>query len=282
MLKRLLAEPFLHFLVLALSIFGVWEMVSDPAGTERGTILVTAGKIEQLAMVFAKVRQRPPGPEELKGLIDDYVKEEILVREAIALGLDEDDTVIRRRLRYKMEFLSAAETDSVDPTEAELEACLAANREKFEIAQKVALQQVFVHPGLHEGRSSEVTESLRNLLRSDPAVDPATLGDATTLPREMPLGPASAIAQVYGEEFAGEVVKLESGVWHGPVRSGFGLHLVRITAREPGRAPKLDEAREAVTLEWKNARRVEADRRRSAELLDRYRVVIESAAQPSP
>lgn len=281
MLKRLLTEPFFHFVILALLIFGAWRIGSDASEPERDTIVVSGGKIEQLTLVFAKVRQRPPTPSELKGLIDDYVKEEIYFREAMALGLEEGDAVIRRRLRQKMEFLGTAESETAAPTDAELGAYLAANPRKFEIGPQIALRQVFVNPRLHGDRAKMAADSLLERLLSEPKIDFLTLGDPTMLPHELPLSPASAIAQIYGEEFIAEIGKAETGIWHGPVSSGFGLHLVQVDERVPGRIPALDEARDAVTREWRNARRQEMEERRLAEFLKRYRVVIETPAAQS-
>ena len=110
-MQRFVREPLVHFLLLALLVFGAYGLVSrrEPA---TATIDVTQAKIEQLAGLFAKTWQRPPTAQELKGLIDDYVKEDIYVREALRLGLDTDDEVIRKRLRMKMEFVSDAEAEA--------------------------------------------------------------------------------------------------------------------------------------------------------------------------
>jgi hypothetical protein len=116
MIRRLLKEPLVHFLLLALAIFGLYGLTSGKTEPRHDEIVVTGGKIEQLAGLFIKIRQRPPTTVELKELIDDHVKEEILYREALALGLDKDDTVIRRRLRLKMEFLSQAQAEAATPS----------------------------------------------------------------------------------------------------------------------------------------------------------------------
>ena len=124
MLRRLLKEPLVRFLALALVVFAVYGVINTSEVEKPDRIVITGPKIEQIAGLFAKAWQRPPTVAELKDLIDDYVKEEILVREALALGLDKDDTVIRRRLRLKMEFLSDAESEALSPTDAELEVYL--------------------------------------------------------------------------------------------------------------------------------------------------------------
>lgn len=273
---RLLKEPVVHFLVLALLIFLAYNPISGDEMEAPDRIVVTPSKIEHLALLFAKVRQRPPSPGELKGLVDDYVKEEIYVRESMALGLDEDDTVIRRRLRYKMEFLNAAPAESVMPTDSELQAYMEANWQMFEIEPTIALRQVYLNPRVHGERTENVAESMLATLKGAAEIDPQTLGDPTLLPPELPLSRKNAVAQVFGEEFASELDGATTGHWYGPVRSGFGLHLVLVTERNSGRMPALSEARDAVAREWLNGKRIEMEEQRFAEFLKRYEVIIET------
>ena len=149
MTKRLLQEPLIHFTIFALLIFGAYALISPQRENAPDQILVTAAKIDQIASLFAKTWQRQPTVVELKGLVDDYVKEEIYYREAKELGLDTDDTVIRRRLRLKMEFLNDAAVDSLSPSDAELEKYLKVNASKFEIDATMAFQQIFLNPDRH-------------------------------------------------------------------------------------------------------------------------------------
>ena len=273
---RLLKEPVVHFLALALVIFLAYGLISRDEVAPPDRIVVTPSRIEHLALVFGKVRQRPPSPEELKGLVDDYVKEEIYVREAMALGLDEDDTVIRRRLRYKMEFLNAAPAETVIPTDSELQAYMEANGQMFEIEPTIALRQIYLNPQVHGERTENVAGALLETLRGAAEIDPQTLGDPTLLPPELPLGRKEAIAQVFGEEFVSELDGATTGLWNGPVRSGFGWHLVLVTERKSGRLPALSEVRDAVTREWLNVKRIELEEQRFAEFLKRYEVIIET------
>ncbi|UIJ97731.1 peptidyl-prolyl cis-trans isomerase [Rhizobium leguminosarum] len=283
-LKSVLREPLVHFLLLALLIFAAYGAIGTDAKDGPDSIVVTAPKIEQMAILFTKTRQRSPTAEELKGLIDDYVKEEILVRQALALGLDEDDTVVRRRLRQKMEFLNVADADALGATDAELEAYLAANPRAFDVDAKLAFQQSFLNPERRgETVARDATSNLQVLL-TNPAVDYTSLGDATMLPSDLPLTDKTSIAQTFGMDFAEALDKAPVGQWTGPVLSSFGFHLVRVVERKPGRVPSLDEVRDAVTREWINAKRRELDDQRFAELLKGYVVRIESLtdAKTSP
>lgn len=277
-LKRLLREPLLHFVLFALAIFAVHGLLGNARRQSPDSIVVTAPKIEQMATLFARTWHRPPTPEELKGLIDDHVKEEILVRQALELGLDKDDTVVRRRLRQKMEFLNTADADALEATEAELQAYLDANPETFGVDGMLAFQQVFLNRQRHGDRIDQDAASVLEALLSNPAGDPALFGDPTLLPPELPLSGKASIGQTFGGDFADGLDKAPLGQWTGPVASGFGLHLVRVTERVPGRTPALDEARDAVVREWTNARRKELEDQRMAELLKGYTVTVESPA----
>ena len=278
MFKCVLSEPLVHFLALALAIFAGYALVGADAGERQESIVVTALKIEQMATLFAKTWQRPPSADELKGLIDDHVKEEVLVRQALALGLDRDDAVVRRRLRQKMEFLNTADAEALEPTDAELGAYLAINADAFRINGMLAFEQVFLNPQRRGDRAEQDAGSILEALLSDPAADRSLLGDATLLPPELPLSDSVSIAQTFGTDFAEALDEAPLGRWVGPVASGFGLHLVRVTERVPDRMPSLDEARDAVAREWTNARRKELEDQRFSELLKGYAVTIERLA----
>lgn len=280
--KRVLREPLVHFLALALLIFAGYGLLGADADDKPDTIVITASKIEQMAALFTKTWQRQPTAEELKGLIDDQVKEEILVRQALELGLDRDDTVVRRRLRQKMEFLNAADAETLTATDAELDAYLKANAATFEIDPMLSFQQVFLNPQRRGDTIAQDAASLLETLLTDPATDHALLGDPTLLPADLPLSSKSSIGQTFGAEFVEELDKAPLGQWTGPVAGGFGLHLIRVSERLPGRVPALDAVRDDVVREWTNAKRRELEHQRFAELLKRYVVSIESPAGAEP
>jgi hypothetical protein len=278
LLKRLLKEPLFHFFLLALLIFAAYGVLGPTGAGKPDNIVVTAPKIEQLATIFAKTWQRPPTAEELKGLIDDYVKDEIYAREATALGLDKDDSVIRRRLRQKMEFMNDTNVDALVPTDAELGAYLKAHAAVFAVDPMTAFQQVFLNPQLHGDRAKQDAATILAALQATPSADAATLGDTSLLPYELPLTGKPAISQTFGEEFADALDKVAPDQWTGPIMSGYGLHIVHVSKRETGRMPALGEVRDAVKREWANTKRTELDDARFNELLKRYHVTIENLA----
>ncbi|MBS0250435.1 MAG: peptidyl-prolyl cis-trans isomerase [Proteobacteria bacterium] len=278
MLRRVLREPLTQFLGLALAIFILYGALNRSTEPTPGTILVTTARIEQLSGLFAKTWQRPPTAQELKGLVDDYVKEEIYSREAMRLGLDRDDTVIRRRLRQKMEFLVDAEAGALTPTDADLEAYLKANAGQFRVEPMMAFQQIYLSPGKRGAEIDNDAQAMLDEVRANAQIDTAMLSDETLLPSTMPLTTKAVIGQTFGKAFAEELEKAPIHEWSGPISSSYGLHLVRVTERKVGRDPALSEVRAAVAREWSNAKRKSFEQDRMEALLKRYQVKIEGAA----
>lgn len=282
MMKRLLSEPLAHFLAAAAVIFAAYSWInpSDPS-SETNRVVVSAPKVEQLAGLFAMTWQRPPTQEELKGLIDDYVKEEILVREAIALGVDKNDAVVRRRLRTKMEFLADFGREAAAPTDAELVEYLKRNPERFRIEPMTSFQHVYLSPQKRGAGIADDADIIYRNLTSNRDLDPSKLGDPTLLPSEVPLASLRTIGQVFGEAFAKDLQNLKVGDWSEPLPSSFGVHIVRVNKRVEGRVPELHEAREAVAREWSNERRQALERERFETLLRKYTIAIEAPEKGS-
>ena len=276
MFGRVLREPLVHFLAIALIVFAAYHIMAPSAdGVSTGRIVVTAGKVEQIAARFAQIWQRPPSPVELKSLIDEEVKEEIYVREALALGLDKDDTLIRRRLRQKMELLSDAGADALSPTDAELEAYLRSHPETFAVDPAISFQQIFLNQQRQGAAIEQTADSILKSLTANPEMEATTLGDPSLLPVEMPLTSLKSVGHMFGSEFADAVGNAKTGVWIGPIASGFGLHIVRVSERQEGRVPALTEVRDVVLREWSNHKRKQLEAERLAALLSRYEVTVE-------
>jgi hypothetical protein len=276
---RWLREPLVHFLALGGLLFLAFHWGSD-GGPAASRIVVTPGRVEAMASGFARVWQRPPTEPELKGLIDDYIREEIATREAQTLGLDQDDTIIRRRLRQKLEFLVEDAIDTGAPTDAELQAWLEHHAEEFRPEPQVGFAQVYFDPARHEESPEDDLSTL--LARLSSATDIESLGDALMVPHHFEAATRSEIARIFGEEFASEVLKVEPGRWTGPVRSGYGLHLVRVHRRDDGHVPTLAAVRPQVEREFVAARRKRELNAMYQRLLERYQVVVESRAVHAP
>lgn len=276
-MKRWLKEPLLHFLLLGAGIFLAYRLMPRTVSSgEPGEIIVTQGQIEHLAAGFTKTWQRPPTQEELTGLVRDRVREEVYCREAIAMGLDKDDTVIRRRLRQKMEFISDDLTGQAEPNDAELNAYLQAHPNTFRVPPRVTFRQVYLSPKTRgDHLSRDATELLARLNQADSPPDSSDLGDALMLESDFTNESVDEIARQFGEKFSTQLNGLLTGQWHGPIESGYGAHLVLVTQRTEGHMPALAEVRDAVLRKWSSVRRLEANQKFYQELLKRYTVTIE-------
>lgn len=280
-------EPLVHFLAIGAALFLLYGLFggssvpqSGQTGQPSGKIVVTPGQIEHLKAQFTRTWQRPPTETEVKGLIDEYVLDEISYREALAIGLDREDPTIRRRLRQKLETLNGDIAAAVPPSEQELKDFLEAHPDSFRREPQAAFRQVYLS-GDRRGRKADADARtlLARLRAAGPDADLAGLGDPLLmLSDELPLSTASDIRRLFGEEFARSVLALSPGRWEGPVRSGYGLHLVLVTNRTPGRMPELSEVRAEVEREWLFTRRKEIQETMHRKLRERYTVVIE----PSP
>ena len=279
---RWLHEPLLHFLLLGVLLFVVFHWLGGDTGPMSNRITVSQAQVQQLATAFTKVWQRPPNEEELKGLVDDYVREEIAYREAVAMGLDRDDTIIRRRLRQKLEFLVEDAASATPPTEAELQDYLDGHPESFRVEPQVAFRQVYVDPSVGGNAPARARALLERLRAAGPDAPIDGLGDPIMLDAEVPLLRQDEVARLFGMEFAEEVVTLPTGRWEGPVQSGYGLHLVMLRELVPGREATLDEVRRDVERELLSQRRRDQLAAMYDELLGKYSVTIEPPAAEPP
>jgi hypothetical protein len=278
---RWLREPLAHFLAIGtfLLLVSNWRGGGGP-GSNR--IVITPGQVDSIVTGFDRTWGRPPTEQELKAQLDDYVREEIATREAMTMGLDRDDTIIRRRLRQKLEFLAEDTIDATQPTNAELQGWLDAHPDTFRREPQVAFRQVYLSPDKRGASLAIDARGLRERLsNSNPDVDIGELGDSLMLRHDVGLSSVSEVARLFGENFANELLNVEPGHWAGPVRSGYGSHLVFIRERQDGRMPALAEVRSQVEREFIADRRQRQLEAMYARLLDHYRVVTEKRV-PQP
>ena len=271
-MRSLLKEPLLHFLLIGAALFLSFGLLDEktPGGGDN-RVVVSAGRIEQLANIFAKTWQRPPTADEIKGLIDDFVLEEIYYRQAVAMGIDRDDTVIRRRLRQKFEFLTDDMAAAIDPSDEDLAAYLAANSDAFRRDTTYTFQQVYINPE-RPGVELEayVAEQLSALRTGSKAG-----GDAGLLPARFDRAPSRVVDGSFGTGFSRKLDGLSEGDWQGPIESGLGVHLIRLESRKEGTLAELAEIRPLVERGWANKKRLETRRKTNEQLLELYSVVIE-------
>ena len=281
-MKKLFKDPLLHFLLIGAALFLVFGLIKGPAGNEENRIVITRGDIDALQANFVRTWQRPPTENELQGLIEDRVQDEIAVREAAAMGLDQDDAVIRRRLRMKMELLMEDIAGLSPPSEDELEAFLQKHRDLFRQEAQVSFKHVYLNS---DKRGAGVENDARNMLpilsAVGPDADPESFSDPNMLPKEFSFSYARDIERLFGAAFANGILEVEPGNWAGPVMSSYGLHLVFVRQRIEGRDPELAEVREEVEREWTAKRRREFKEETYQKLREHYTVVIEEQESPA-
>jgi parvulin-like peptidyl-prolyl isomerase len=273
---KLLREPLIHFLILGAGLFVLYAAVSGSVSTQIDRIVVDETQVMRLAEQFQRTWMRPPTEQELQALAEDYVKEEILYREAQALGLDEDDLVIRRRLRQKMEFLNADLTEPRAPTEAQLLTYFDANQDRFRRPDRFSIQQIYLNPHKHKSNLNRTAAELLERLNTDPtfAADYQAIGDVTLLPAKLDGVTRREVANTFGPGFAKDLENIPVGRWSGPYESSYGLHLICITEHKSGGLPAMQEIRPVLEREWRTERSKAANERFYQALRERYEVEI--------
>lgn len=277
-MKSMLREPLLHFLFIGAALFLLFELFDNPAGPQSNRVVITDGQIEFLKASYTRARQRPPTEQELQGLVDGYVREEILYREALALGLDKDDSIIRKRLNQKLELMSDDIAGITIPSDEQLQEFLETHAESFRTEPQVAFRHVFIDVAQRGYQATDEASKLLAVLSDEKSnSDPDTLGDRLMLPTTYTLTPVGEIAKMFGKPFSLELINSKPGQWTGPVQSGYGLHLILVTEHVVGKLPQLDEIRETVEWEWSAAHRKELKENIYKEIREKYSIEFEQS-----
>ena len=279
---KFLREPLLHFMVIGAAIYLLYGVFAEPTPEETdNTIVVSAGEIEWMQSSWQKRWNRPPTDKEMDGLIQQYIRETVLYREALTMGLNQHDQVIRRRLAQKLEFLAKDLVALTPPTEEELQAYFAEHRDRYQEPTLYTFTQVFIDPDKRGDTTLVDAETIKaNLITQGDAVeDPGALGDGFMLQNYYPEKDPIEIQKLFGSGFTESLVDLSPGQWHGPVLSGYGVHLVYVSNVSGPPAPVFAEMRERVTQDWKADRGEELNEQFYANLRDRYTIVIEKPEQ---
>jgi hypothetical protein len=275
-LKKWLKEPLLHFLLIGAALFFFYAYQNDGYVDYDKRIVISKADINRLQTLWEKKWQRPPVDSELQGLLEQQIKEEVMYREALAMGLDLNDSVVRRRLAQKLEFISSDLVDQIEPTDAELAEFLARNPEKFEIPGRISFVQIYINADRHGENTEKYTlELLQQLQRPGSAVDIQNAGDPSMLGQQHTQLSHHGVARVFGTEFADFLFELPAGSWQGPVRSGYGLHLVWIETKTAAIQPELTAVRDDVKNEWQLEQRRSFNEALYKTLRQRYDIVIE-------
>lgn len=268
MLKRVLQEPLLHFVVVGSLLFFI---ISSNDVTTKPQVIISEGKINQLTAQFTKTRQRIPSSEELKALIDNQIREDLAYKHGIQMGLVEDDPIIKRRVQQKLEFMLNDSIANIEPNKEELQTYLDTHSEKFTIAPSYTFKQIYINPENHEDVNAYITE-LQSLALNDVYQNS---GDSLMLESEYVDLSSSEIARLFGREFSKKLDAVTLNKWQGPIKSGYGLHLIYIDKKTPEHIATLDEIESKIKRDYKADAQKKAIDSFYEELQIQYRVIVE-------
>ena len=289
-MPKFLKEPLLHFLLLGGALFLLFRLTggtneadggdaqSQDTATQRSIsneIVVSTGQIESLVAQFEKVWQRAPTTQELTGLIEKFVRDEVLYREALKLELDRDDPIVRRRMGQKLEFFTEDIIALAKPTTKDLTDYLEAHPDAYRLESTFTFKQVYLDAKKRgEGIDADLAALLESLRADGASADISEAGDALILDQFYLANSQHDISRLFGREFAQGLLKAPTGTWHGPVKSGYGIHLVFISELIEGRSPPLETVREAVERDWTAAKRKETNEALYQKWRARYTVEV--------
>lgn len=265
--RALLREPLVHFLLAGAAVFWVLSGRAPDLGERR--IVVDKAVVGALVERFYGSFHRLPTPDETDGMIRDYVADQVYYREALRLGLDKDDEVVVRRMRRKLESLAVADAESAEPSDRELQALIDKEPARYSEDPRTSFEQVYL------GADTPDNRARANTALADLRTGKAVNGAAAPLPAKLDAAPASDISGLFGDEFTLALKELPTGQWQGPIASGLGLHLVRVSARAAPSKPSLDKVRQRVTNDWRAAAIAKAQADAYTKMLGGYDVKIE-------
>jgi len=279
---KLLREPLVHFMFIGAFIYLLYGVFAEsiPEADDK-TIVVTAGEVEWMQTTWQKRWNRPPTGKEFDGLIQQYIRETVLYREALTMGLNKHDQVIRRRLAQKLEFLAKDLVALIPPTEEELQTYFDEHQDRYQQPTLYTFTQVFIDPDKRGDATLDDAEKIKAILieKGDAIEDPGALGDSFMLQNYYPGKDQIEIQKQFGSGFTESLLALSAGEWHGPILSGYGVHLVYISSVDEPPPPVFADVRERVVQEWTADKSEELNEKFYANLREQYTVVIEEPVE---
>jgi hypothetical protein len=274
--KKWLREPLLHFLLIGAALFLFYGYQSDGYVDQENRIVISKSDMNRLVMLWEKKWQRSPTQSELEGMVEQQIREEVLYREALVMGLDQNDGVVRRRLAQKVEFISYDLAVEIESKDSDLAEYLTANPDKFEVPGRISFIQIYLNTDRRgENTEKDAQELLNQLTQAESEVDIAKAGDSFMFGQQHAQLSHHGVARLFGDAFADKLFSLPVGAWQGPVHSGHGLHLVLIKNKIEALEPELALVRDHVRNEWIAEQRQSLNEAMYQNLRERYDIVVE-------
>ena len=277
-MRRLLREPLVHFLLLGAVLFGLYSFAppENPAIAPSKEIRLSLDEIAQLTQLYQSQWRRPPTPQELGRMVENKVEQEILYREALAMGLDKDDEIVKRRMAQKMQFLAEDVAAAREPTTAELRSWFEKNSAKFAQPPRLSFRHLYFSPDRRGARARDDAEQALAKLAGQPvdATIATSLADPFMFQDYYRDRAPDYLAKEFGPPFALAVAKLAPGSWQGPIESGFGWHLVFVDTVIPGRVPAFEEIESDVKTAWLSEQKATAWEKTYKDMRAKYTVLL--------
>jgi peptidyl-prolyl cis-trans isomerase C len=277
-LRRWSREPLLHFILIGLVLFAGYSVLhpKSEATSESNRIVLTPDDLVQMSVTWLAQGRAPPTPEQMQNLIELKVREEVLSREAIALGLDKDDTIVKRRLAQKMEFLAEGAAVDNDPSADTLRAWFKDNEQRFALLPRVSFHHLYFSSDRHDEHAREAAVHALGEVAGKPgdSKDAAALGDPFMYQDYYGDRSFDELAKLFGLNFARALVSLKPGSWQGPVESGYGWHVIFVDSSTPGRVPAFEEIEQDIKSDWIADQRMQAKAKAYEAMRARYQVVL--------
>jgi peptidyl-prolyl cis-trans isomerase C len=280
-IKRWLREPLLHFLLIGIAVFAVYAYIyrGRGGGESSRQIVLSLDELRQMDMYFESQWHRQPTPQELRNMVEDKVRQEVLYREALAMGLDKDDEIVRRRMAQKMQFLAEDVAAAHEPSPAELQAWFEKNTGKFALPTRLSFRHLYFSPDKRgKDAQQDASNALARIARQpEDSKAAAALADRFMFQDYYADRAPEQLAKEFGPQFAVAVEKLKPGSWQGPIESGLGWHLVFVDSVIPGRIPAFEEVEPDVKTAWLGAQKTEAIETAYKAMRAKYTVLLPAA-----
>jgi len=291
-IKRWLREPLLHFLLIGITVFAVYAYTHRGRGGVESSrqITLSLDELGQMDMYFESQWHRQPTPAEFQAMVEDKVREEVLYREALAMGLDKDDTIVKRRMAQKMQFLAEDVAAAHEPSAVELKAWFEKNGNKFALPSRYSFRHLYFSPDKRGKNAQEEAAKTLAKIAGQPEDSKlaVSLSDRFMFQDYYGDRAPEALAKEFGPQFVVALEKLKPGSWQGPIESGYGWHLVYVDTVIPGRIPAFEEMEPDVKTAWLAEQKQQAWRKAYTEMRAKYIVLLpgpsdkEAAQAPVP